>query len=53
MKFNRVFLLSPSFAKKNLFSLLPATLKENLTDIDGNYLNARPLELIGLVGRAL
>jgi hypothetical protein len=53
MKFNRVFLLSSSFAKKNLLSLLPATWKENLTDIDGNYLNVRPLELIGLVGRAL
>lgn len=51
--FDRIFLLSPSFVRKNIISLLPEKMKKILTDIDGNHLNARPLELIELVGKAL
>jgi hypothetical protein len=50
-KFDRIFLLAPTFARDNLLSLLPAGWKTPVI-IDGNFLNFRPLEIIGLIDRS-
>lgn len=50
-KFDRIFLLTPTFVRDNLLSLLPVEWK-NPVIIDGNFLNFSPLEIVGLIDRS-